>query len=69
MIDRTEAFAAIESEAREQLAAAYKEFPAGCDEDQMKAFLHRGKYPKIAYAIVMGWDFKTLINNELQKYG
>lgn len=63
------AFQTIEDAAREQLAAAYKEYATGCDEDQMKAFLKTGPYPKVAYAIAMGWDFKTLINNELQKYG
>lgn len=57
----------IEDVARQQLADAYKEFPRGCDSDQMRGFLNKGKYPKIAYAIAMGWDFKTLINNELQK--
>lgn len=60
---------AIEDAAREQLAEAFKEYPMGCDEDQMRAFLKTGPYPNIAYAIAMGWDWKTLINNELQKYG
>lgn len=69
MTDREIAFKGIEDVARAQLDAALKAYPQGCDEDQMRAFLKHGEYPKIAWAIVMGLDYKTLINNELQKYG
>lgn len=61
---------AIEDVCREALAAALKEFPAGCDEDQMQEFLKVNcKYPGIAYSIAMGWDYKKLIDQELTKYG
>lgn len=68
-MNNQEFFEAVESEARKQLAGALVQYPQGCDEDQMRAFLSQGKYPEIAYAIAMGWDYKTLITNELQKYG
>lgn len=59
----------IETAARKQLADAYIKYPRGCDDRQMKRFLKTGPYPQIAYAIAMGWDFKKLIDIELQKYG
>lgn len=62
-------FEDIEKEARAQLDAAIMKYPRGCDEFEMRAFLQDGQYPEISYAIAMGWDYKTLINNELQKHG
>lgn len=57
--------------ARERLDAVYKEFPSGCEDSQMKAFLEAGKYPKIAYAMAMGWEaeVKRLLALEVSRYG
>ena len=67
----TEAKKIIEDSARENFAAAVKQFPQGCEDSELRAFLNKGKYGKIAYELAWGRtkEADRLIAIEVSRYG